>query len=581
VAKVARAQAGIRARKSAARARARLEATVTLRSLGQRTLNAVAATDPRFGKFVSQLSARASRLHDLVTNAELIRPNLEPSELHETVGKLKAAVKAAKQLSLTSEIVAVCNPEQKTTKKAVLYRLGLLGAETMTLEEAGALAGVTRERIRQLQAKTEKLLVAKPYLPVYNTALAALNHAVMSGARTASEIEADLRRLGVLGDRDLVTQVVRMAQLRGEAKCSMERRAGHVIIGFRDHLARLRSAENLVVDFIEAETKIHGACPRTAIADVLLQHEFVAEAEDERLALLLEGIPALQALPHENQIWLRVRSRAYTIALMARKVLSVAPHISVSELRRGIRRHHRVKTVPPSSVLARIVADELEDWNLTIDDGVVTARTPASPEATLPSLELTLFQVLSAKGGVMNVNDLLPEVKARGMNVSSFYVMLGYSPIIESYGRSVYGLRGVPVTPGQVETLAAFTQKAPREVRQDFGHLDDGRVWLTRQLGDYEIDHKTLYVPSAFRRYLADGDYSVTMDGSSTPHGVAVSVGQIRLKRNALEGSGAESGDYLLLVFDRRNMTVEIATGDENVLSKASGNEPEATDSNA
>jgi RNA polymerase primary sigma factor len=37
--------------------------------------------------------------------------------------------------------------------QVIMYRFGLIGCETRTLEEVGNMLGVTRERIRQIEAK--------------------------------------------------------------------------------------------------------------------------------------------------------------------------------------------------------------------------------------------------------------------------------------------------------------------------------------------------------------------------------------------------------------------------------------------
>jgi RNA polymerase primary sigma factor len=37
--------------------------------------------------------------------------------------------------------------------QVIMYRFGLMGCETRTLEEVGNMMGVTRERIRQIEAK--------------------------------------------------------------------------------------------------------------------------------------------------------------------------------------------------------------------------------------------------------------------------------------------------------------------------------------------------------------------------------------------------------------------------------------------
>lgn len=51
-------------------------------------------------------------------------------------------------------------PLSEKERKVVIYRLGLEDATLHTLEETGKMFGVTRERIRQIEAKTlEKMRV--------------------------------------------------------------------------------------------------------------------------------------------------------------------------------------------------------------------------------------------------------------------------------------------------------------------------------------------------------------------------------------------------------------------------------------
>ncbi|MGA3036670.1 MAG: hypothetical protein ABSE64_04215 [Vulcanimicrobiaceae bacterium] len=564
--------------KYAARARARLEGAHAIKQLGQRALSGIRSSDTRFGHLVDALSSKAESLDEIARNPNAIRGRLDPSEILSRIEDLKQAIESAKRQSLSAEIATVLNPDGKAGHEAVLYRLGLLNGRPTTLQEAADTVGVTRERIRQIQVKREAAILSRPYMPVYAAAQAALNHAVMSGARKVNDVEHDLRQQGFLKDSDCIGQIVRLAELRGDDGCQLDRRQGEEIVGFAKHLQRIEIAESIAAVVIEEETRNHGACSRPLLEGALAERGHSSEADADRLALVLGGIPGLRTIRLGDREWFHL-GHAYTIALMARKILSVSPCIHVTELRRGIQRNYRVKAIPPSAALAQIVSLELPDWGITVDGDVMTANAPQSPDKVLPRIELTFYEVFTANGGVMARAELLPEMKTRGMNVTSFEIMLGNSPIIQSYGRGVHGLRGAAVTPGQIEALAAHSgSRTQREPERDYGHMADGRVWLKSRLREYDLDHRFIYEPTSVRKYIADGEYKVAIDATPTSYVASVSVGQIRLRGNLLEATGAEEGDYALMVFDRSTMAVDVLIGGENVVERAVMNEAAASE---
>lgn len=563
--------------REAVRARVLLETAVALTSLGPRAL-AITRNDRRFGHFVEALSADATTLRDIADDTRLIRPRLHSDKLKTILAELDGALQAARSLTLTEEISTLLNPKAIPTRDAALRRLGLLGDGPLTLQAAGDQIGVTRERIRQIQEKLRRALEARPYMPAFAAALAAANSAVMTGARRVSDVEAEMRASGAIGSQDSVAQVVRLAKLRQVPSCEIDSHFGGQLVGFANHFQRLLKAAALASDLVEEETKKHGACPVAAVADALIERGYVAEAEPERLSVLATTMPGVDIITVNGRDWLSYRGRAYTIATMAKKILSISPSIRIAELRRGLQRHHRIRTVPPSAVLGRVLVTELSSIGLVFDGDLVFAGSILSAEEILSPTEFAFYSVLRKCDGVMARSELFSKLKDDGVKVGTITMMLSHSPLLESYGRGVYGLRGVPATPGQVEALAAEYVRPRRELHREYGHLPDGRPWLTRELSEYELDHRTLYLPTGARQYVPDGDYRVRLEGSETPYVLGISVGQIRCKNNMLEAAGAEPSDYVLFVFDRNKRSVDVSVGDRDVASKLLESDPAGGD---
>jgi RNA polymerase primary sigma factor len=64
----------------------------------------------------------------------------------------------AEHASLRSTLLGVLEDLDERSREVIVLRFGLGGEDAMTLEEVGQCFGVTRERIRQIEAKTLRKL---------------------------------------------------------------------------------------------------------------------------------------------------------------------------------------------------------------------------------------------------------------------------------------------------------------------------------------------------------------------------------------------------------------------------------------
>lgn len=197
---------------------------------------------------------------------------------------------------------------------------------------------------------------------------------------------------------------------------------------------------------------------------------------------------------------------------------------------------------------------------------------PPPRNRVLAGVDAQLADVLSRNWGVMRRTELEKACVLGGMNRSTFYVYLDYSPIICRYVPGVYGLRGVPVQPGVIEQLAAKGRRRNTRVLVDHGWTSDGYVWIGLRLSPSLISSGVFAAPAGLRSIL-DGHYSLT-----TPDHAQIGTIVIQSENPTAWGlsplfrrRGGEPGDYLLLVFDLAKQSATASLGDETLLENPSG----------
>jgi hypothetical protein len=150
-----------------------------------------------------------------------------------------------------------------------------------------------------------------------------------------------------------------------------------------------------------------------------------------------------------------------------------------------------------------------------------------------------------------------------GVKRSTFYVYLGYSPIIERYAPGVYGLRGAVVPPGLIEELAPEQRRG--NVLLDHGWTSEGKIWIKYSLSDAMISSGVFSVPSAMKRFL-DAEFVLkAADG--------VPMGALVVRSNGAWGlspffrrRGGEAGDPMTIVFDLSSREAVVSIGEDTPL---------------
>lgn len=183
----------------------------------------------------------------------------------------------------------------------------------------------------------------------------------------------------------------------------------------------------------------------------------------------------------------------------------------------------------------------------------------------LSDVELVFAEVLKAHGPAMQRERLEDLCLSRGMARSTFYVYIDYSPIMTKHARGVYGLRGVDVPAGLVESLKPTIHRG--SVRKDGGWLEDGKLWVGYQLSESTVYGGVVTIPSSMTKFI-NGQFSLrTPDGSvmgtlATNHTSAWGLGPMFRRR------GVEADDYLVVVFDLAKRMAVAHVGNQELLEE-------------
>jgi hypothetical protein len=160
-------------------------------------------------------------------------------------------------------------------------------------------------------------------------------------------------------------------------------------------------------------------------------------------------------------------------------------------------------------------------------------------------------------------------VEERGLNRSSFYVYLTYSPMLERYAPGVLGLRGAPVTAAEVDAM--IPQRVRHQVLQDHGWTEDGRLWVAFRISPAAETTGILGAPAAVRSVTA-GSYELFAEDERP-------VGTLVIEQNMWGLSpffrrwGVEAGDLVVIVLDLTRRHATIAVGTDELLLRYQGGE--------
>ena len=514
-------------------------------------------SDPRLGKVLRATDSSANTIGELVDH--VVQRQLDPPDpmrLYEQVCDVRRRVKALMELSLEEELMQVFSPGSGGRDRQIVAEYyGWDGNGRHTLDELGKTYDLCRERIRQICVRAIKRnRGARIFTPVLDRALAFLAERLpCSATRLKEEFDAQgFSRCGLpletVGEaaRFLRRQPLFSVVVVGESRLAV--------------LSECAACPRIILQVAKRNVLSYGATTINDVASEVSQ-QVAQKVSPELILATLRTLGGFRWLD-ERRGWFQLNSPPqYGLPNMVEKVLSVTGHIDVHRLRAAVARYRRTKRdVPPSRVLLEFCR---KLPNTRVEGTVVIADPPRDWREVLAGVEAGMVEVLKEHGPVMERGVFEERCIAGGMNRFSFNAIVMCSPVIQQYGRSVYGLLGTKVDHRTVAALAARkTAATPAKVLRQFGQTAGGEVFLAYRLSKAAISGGVITVPAAMKQHV-QGRFAIrTRDGEEagtlvSKNGCAWGLGPV------LRGRDVNPGEQLLILFDPKAQEAVVYIGEE------------------
>ena len=473
--------------------------------------------------------------------------------------------------SLEEELFNIANQFGARNAQIFALRMGWDGRGGRTLHAVGKKYNMTRERVRQICAKIEKKIrLSKPPTFFLTQAIKFVEDRI---PEKASVIEASLALNKISSRPFRIEGIVSAAKLFDcEPQICIEkvgRKKTRLIVpnSFSGVPRRLNQEARKYIEHWGAGTIAD------IISDVEAKYKIIIPCELAKLTL--ESLEGFSWLDRENQWFWFLNCKRNRILNLIRKIASVAEELTLDDLRSGIMRTHRTKGYSPPRRVLSAICEQSKQY--IVRDNVVISQPPLSWEEVLEGTnEYDLVLALKTFGPVLTRADLEALCTNKGMNRSSFYIYIGYSPLIQRYARGVYGLRGAKVSSGVIDQLR---KRVERELRHrakstgtnrvliDYGHTEGGNIWIVYKLSSNAIFSGVITTPGPLQKYL-NGEFRLfSADGAR--------MGTIKSNKGSTWGMGpffsrrgAEENDYLAIVFDLSSRKATAELGTEELLDR-------------
>lgn len=426
------------------------------------------ATDPRFHWVLGQIGRATVESGTLKELLRSLNDSWSRSDnLDELISHLTEYVRELEAATLEDELFGIVTPLLARSADRVpilLARLGWDGQPTRTLAAAGEAAGVTRERIRQMQANLEeKLHASRIWTPVLDRALAVVSRHIPLAAKDLGSL---LQRAG-LSDLDTFDSegLVRAQMLfRRPHSLAVEEIEGITFLvdklsptslALRTRLAALRAAMVKMVNH-------QGIASLHEISSVLPDAQPEIVAHDVRL--ILDGLEHYRLIDDTWIIPTDIETRN-PLTNRLNKLLLLRPGITlaqaVEQLKRDQDRGYAVATEG-----LRAFCRHRSDVTLVGDRIFPTAALEL--RATLSEGELALVQAFRRAGPTLSFAQLVDAVQGAGLTKVTASMLARRSVILRKLERDRYALvdglsKGAAVdldehAPERPETMRATTE---------------------------------------------------------------------------------------------------------------------------
>ncbi len=524
--------------------------------------NRICSRDPRFASILG------GRLDDPLPTLpdQLIAIRLKAIEAAlERSRRIAEAIEAADlKAQLTDYMSALGGlPKSEAMLSAVLARFGLSGKAPFTLQKAADIAGVSRERIRQVESKylkAQRKAQTRPFMPGLEIALTLLGEWAPVSTSDA------VKRLGSqgIGARHFsVESILSAAAFLGfDPSVELIQTEGTSFVAKAAATPASKQALRRVA------VKVRSLARRGISNATEVQEELSGPGHELSLDLVRKLIPSVTGIcTYGDWFWdLTSGDSGRNIMVnLSCKMLTVNSPISLQTMREGMRRHERGRgrTAPPPLAVLEAFYRSRPEFQVKDAQRVTTSKDLTSGAYTSAVEEEMVHILRKAPNALMDRNTFVEACHAADINLNTVNQFTSYNPCLERVAPNVWAPRGTVVSPVVLEKFRrehGWRNSQSNDV--ETGWDGDGKPWWTfRVTGTLLAVGGAATVPSAIRAILGR-DYQCSMaDGRR--------CGEIHASGSSpfvwgwshfFAVGGVDVGDYVRTKFDvgKRKVLVEV-----------------------
>lgn len=420
-------------------------------------------------------------------------------------------------------LISMQYPRAKQANLDAIYnRFGLNKKGVLTLEECGQMAGITRERIRQIESKISKGITETPgegkiFMPSFWNAVELL---YQEKGSSIESIAAKFVSLGICRDPVSVEGILFFNKiLRGEDL--------NLVIETLKNGNKILAIEGLNLGGIFVQ--LNKLYSRNGVASLKLAYEYVADeivgADYQDIVSIVSSSGMWKSLDVKNTWWIPInlddiaRNRLINVG---RKALSVASSVSVEDLKKGYERLATYRNsssnvysvdstknivVPPENIIIEFFKNIP---NFNVSGALISFDGELDFREVLGTTEIALVETILESGkGVISRVDLLRGGATKGINEASLNAYITYSSVIKHAGMDMHQVVGNAVDAGVLlahkESVSKKGKKTKRVLLADW---DQGYIRIACRLPEFAT---TLVVgaPSSVRPQLVNKKFEI------------------------------------------------------------------------
>ena len=467
------------------------------------------------------------------------------------------------------EVLRFFAPSQQIDK--LLLRYGWASQKPKTLEEVGEIYDVTRERIRQIEAKFEKKLpVKKIHINSLDRCLDLLKQSAILTVEDAGKlilenhltsrpisIEGIVKHAAVLFAKNNDLDIVTVHGCKFVVK-----KTGTDLIALIHHEANSEvskygcgNVDELIEEILTNSTNVY--------SKEILNRDFAIKA--------LKGFGDVIFLD-KNCNWFWYETKRNRLINNLKKIFSITKQLNVTQIREGIQRSYRqrsLRLVPSKEAIIEIC--KLLP-NFFVIGTSVHVNELFKQDEVLADIEKSFFKALSeSENGVLTRNDLLDRIQEFGKSDVSGNGYISWSPILEQVAVNLWGLRGRVIDPIKVKYLTEINVFNPKPtIKLEWGWTPERSLYIIYRLNKSSIRNGIFTLLSGFSSYLSEKHYPL-IDIQNEKVGIL----SINEERSSCWGMSAylrrvdaEENDYLVLDIDLQKQLASIKIGDYELVSE-------------